>query len=420
MPAHALVASSRRAGTGVQGSYHQIVPQAQHKDEGQSEGDEHRRHHVEEEHGTCPSPHDELFENDEATSSPPSPSGRRRSRESILGGAMHLSFDEDDHDETLVVQTRTPCAPCAIRLRHELTNPLFDVSEPGGMQIDVSQTFAPRPYWRSWLIRLSFLAVSVESLSATIAHTTHWNRWFYMAYLTHWGLVTSIAYQVCAVVCLVPVVRRRALYQPLGSGKQCSRFVRTTWALFSLAAPVELIICILYWGLEYTPGHSVHYYLVVNHGGIALLLMVDGFLLSSFPLQLKQLVFTVIFCIAYLSWTVIFAESNIPNPNVGESDDYIYSVLEWNSDVKVAEVVSSLCAFVLPPIVFVVFWIMSLSRRHLYDATGYEHEQQIELVGVNGNGNGDMNGDRDVPTASGANGAVDDLEFTIDEDSEFI
>ena len=103
MPAHALVASSWRAGTGVQGSYHQIVPQAQHKDEGQSEGDEHRRHHVEEEHGTCPSPHDELFENDEATSSPPSPSGRRRSRESILGGAMHLSFDEDDHDETLMI-----------------------------------------------------------------------------------------------------------------------------------------------------------------------------------------------------------------------------------------------------------------------------------------------------------------------------
>lgn len=128
------------------------------------------------------------------------------------------------------------------------------------------------------------------------------------------------------------------------------------------------------------------------------------------------MVFTIIFCIAYLSWTVIFAGSDIPNPNVGESDDYIYGVLEWNSDVKVAEIVSSLCAFVLPPIVFVVFWLISLSRRHLYDTTGYEHEQQIEFVGVNGNGNGD----RDVPTVSGANGAVDDSEFTIDEDSEFI
>ena len=57
----------------------------------------------------------------------------------------------------------------------------------------------------------------------------------------------------------------------------------------------------------------------------------------------------------------------------------------------------------------------------MYDTTGHEHEQQIEFVGVNGKGNGNiMNGDRGVPTASGANGTVDDSEFTIDEDSEFI
>lgn len=322
-------------------------------------------------------------------------------------------------DEALVVQTRTPCTACFARLRHELTNPLFDLSEPDGVQIDVEQTFAPRPYWRSWLTRLLFLAISVESLFATLHNTPPWNRWFFMAYLTHWGLVAAIAYQLCAVLCLIPAIRQKALYQPR-SGELCALFVRITWGLFSLAAPVELVICILYWGLDYSPGHPVHYYLVMNHGGIALLLMVDGFLLSSFPLQLKQLVFTVVFCIVYLAWTIIFAESNIPNPNVSESDDYIYYALEWNANAKVAEVLASLCAFVLPPIVFVIFWLISLSRRHLrvYEVTeDYdEQEQEIELVGSHVNG--DENGAS--AAASGPNGAVDAMEFTIDGDTEFI
>lgn len=336
----------------------------------------------------------------------------------LFGNDASASGDET----TLVIQTRTPCTACFARLRHELTNPLFDLSEPDGVQIDVDRTFAPIPHWRSWLCRLLFLAISVESLAATLQHTLPWNRWFFMAYLTHWGLVTAIAYQLCAVLCLIPAIRRRALYQPRSG--VCSLFVRTTWGLFSLAAPVELIICILYWGLDYSPGQPVHYYLVMTHGGIALLLMVDGFILSSFPLQLKQLVFTIIFCTAYLSWTLIFAESDIPNPNVGESDDYIYQALEWNADVKVAEVLASLCAFVLPPIVFVMFWLISLSRRHLhvYEATGdydeqeQEQEQEIELVAAHVKGGEDGAS----AAASGPDGAADEMGFTIDDDTEFI
>ena len=333
-------------------------------------------------------------------------------------------FENDEPasgNETLVIQARTPCTStaCCARLRHELTNPLFDLSEPDGKQINVDKTFAPRPYWRSWLMRLVCLSLSVESLVATLEHTPPWNRWFFMAYLTHWGLVTAIAYQLCAVLCLIPAIRRKALYQPRSGSERCSLFVRITWGLFSLAAPVELIVCILYWGLDYSPGHPVHYYLVMNHGGIALMLMVDGFLLSSFPLQLKQLVFTIAFCTAYLTWTIIFAESDIPNPNVSENDDYIYNALEWNANVKVAEILASLCAFVLPPIVFVIFWLVSLSRRHIYEAAGLsdeqEQEQEIELVGVHANGD-----ENDASAASGPNGAVDTMEFTIDDDTEFI
>jgi len=358
---------------------------------------------------------DEVFENDEPALS----HSGCRGPSHIVGGAMHLSFDDgdDENGTPMVVQTQTPSRYIA-RLTHELTNPLFDISEPGGMQIAVDKTFAPRPYWRSWLVRLSFLALSVESLGATLYHTPPWNRWFFMAYLTHWGLVASIAYQICAVICLLPPIRRKALYQPC-SEERCSLFVRTTWGLFSLAAPVELIICILYWGLDYSPGHPVHYYLVMNHGGIALLLMLDGFLLSSIPLQLKQLLFTIGFCIAYLTWTLIFAESNISNPNVSDSDDYIYDALEWNANAKVAEILATLCAFVLPPIVFAVFWLMSLSRRHLYDAAedNDEQEQQIELVGVHAHVNGSDNG---TQAASGSNGAVDAAEFTVDDDTEFV
>ena len=269
----------------------------------------------------------------------------------IAGGPLHsTSFDSDNDSRSIashvgirVVETSPPCTR---RLRHEVTNSLFDISEPEGKHIDIDRTFAPRPLYLSWIMRLSFLAISLESLFQTLKGTPQWKRWFFMAYLTHWGLVVVIAYQVAAVLCLM--FRNRVLYQP-HRGEKCSRLVRLTWGLFSLAAPVELIICILYWGLDYVPGKSVDLLLVMNHGGIALLLLVDGFILSSYPVQLKQGIFTIIFCVAYLIWTVVFAESDISNPNVADNDDYIYHVLEWNANKRGAEIVSSLCAFVLPP-----------------------------------------------------------------------
>ena len=68
-------------------------------------------------------------------------------------------------------------------------------------------------------------------------------------------------------------------------------------------------------------------------------------------------------------------------------------------------------------IVFVIFWLVSLSRRHFYEAARLsdEQEQEIELVGVHANG--DENG---ASAASGPDGAVDAMEFTIDDDTEFI
>jgi len=349
------------------------------------------------------------FENDESSAN--------GGGTAIAGGPLHsTSFDSDNDSRSIashvsIVQTRTPCTTCSVRLRHEITSPLFGISEPEGKHIDIARTFAPRPLYLSWLLRLSFLVISLESLFQTLKGTPQWKRWFFMAYLTHWGLVVAIVYQVAAVACLM--FRNRVLYQP-HRGEKCSRLVRLTWGLFSLAAPVELIICILYWGLDYVPGKSVNLLLVMNHGGIALLLLVDGFILSSYPLQLKQGIFTIMFCVAYLIWTVVFAETDIPNPNVPENDDYIYHVLEWNANIRGAEIVSSLCAFVLPPTVFAMFWIISLFRRHLYVEDVLD-EQEIELVHVGVNG---------VLSIAAADEKIDDMQrmasFSIGDDESIV
>ena len=80
------------------------------------------------------------------------------------------------------------------------------------------------------------------------------------------------------------------IIRPARLGRTAQSFGQNNVRVFSLAAPVELIIayCTGDWIMYLAIWCIVYWRLAMNHGGIALLLLVDGLVLSLYPLQLKQ------------------------------------------------------------------------------------------------------------------------------------
>lgn len=69
-------------------------------------------------------------------------------------------------------------------------------------QINVQESFAPqRPY--SIVIRFILLMWSLHVLYKDLAFYPPHNLYIYMGYLTHWGMLLSIAYFLCSFLCTV-------------------------------------------------------------------------------------------------------------------------------------------------------------------------------------------------------------------------
>ena len=333
---------------------------------------------------------------------------------------------------SLAVESDSSCHECP-QMRREMAAAAFGVLEPCGRRcVNLRQTFAPDPLALTCLLRVVFLAMSVCSLTLVLRDTPAANRSFFMAYLTHWGLCAALLYQLSALTCAAVAgcgwdwcgdngVALLSLEQPRSYAGVCpslaregdgnsdcygerddagssdtashisdaslygphSLLVRLTWASFTLAAPAEVIITMLYWILDHRPGDPVGFTILMNHGGIGLLLVLDGLMIGGIPFRVAQMPLFVIFCMAYLSWTLIFAKSDISNPNRAD-DDRIYDAIRWNEDPKDAILLSALCAVVLPPAVFLLLRAISLRRRKLVPSIqmglGGSHDHVLDNI----------------------------------------
>lgn len=85
-----------------------------------------------------------------------------------------------------------------------------------------------------------------------------------------------------SVISFVYLARRGTLEGRVGL------LVKTTWALCAIAIPSEVMITILFWVLEFDG--TVRYVSVMVHGGAAILIMIDAFILSRMPLRMKQFI----------------------------------------------------------------------------------------------------------------------------------
>jgi hypothetical protein len=235
-------------------------------------------------------------------------------------------------------------------------------------QIDVAASFAPaRPlYFTTW-IRLMLLLLSLHVLYVDVSSYPPHNLFIYMGYLTHWGHVMSILYFTCSFLCtVVPGAVMQPQKNADGSGN-VSRLVRVTWGLYSTVAPLEIAITLLYWSAIATSGEPLKYITVMEHGGIAILIWLDGLFVGLVPVRAKHVVFLMVVCFSYMTWSVLDAVLGIGNGEWGPAynDDALYPVLNWKTNSKGAAILSAFAICVLSPCLFMACWMLSLtsSRR---------------------------------------------------------
>jgi hypothetical protein len=141
------------------------------------------------------------------------------------------------------------------------------------------------------------------------------------------------------------------------------------WGLYDTVAPLEVAITFLYWGSGLYNGFT--YINVMEHGGLLLLLLLDGW---TIPVRAKHVAFLLGISLLYLVWTIIDAVLDIGSGDWGPAynDDALYPILNWKKETKGAAIVSAFAVLILAPLIYTIIWMWSLkcawdgSRRPLY------------------------------------------------------
>jgi len=253
------------------------------------------------------------------------------------------------------------------RFTSELRRNFFSLEESSERYIDVANSFAPSSprFQHVIVLRVGLLVWTIIGLARSILDTDEEDRFIWLGYLTHLGLVISIVYQITA--CIV-TLHKKSLIQHAGSTYNPSGLVKVVWFLYVLAVPNELIITLLYWTLDYPTIEDgvVTYNAVFTHGILAVLLLIDGNLIARIPVRIKHIVVIEIYSISYLIWTVIHAFSGIGNGS--EDGDLLYDVIDWKDKPIATLITCVIIVVVVIPIIFMVLWFLSLAggRRPLY------------------------------------------------------
>lgn len=248
---------------------------------------------------------------------------------------------------------------CCKALLNEWRLGMWSTADANGKTIDLERTFRPCPHLLTGA-KLSFLVWSLQVLIATLIDFLE-PKSFWLAYLTHWGLLLSVLYQTLSFSRMILPVSQ----EPVGF------LTRFAWGTFTTAANVEVIITLLYWTLDYKGG-PVTYLNIMKHGIIMLEIWIDGFIINRIPIRLKQVLWVYILSAAYLTWTGIQAASGIGNPNRNDSnpatdDDAIYGVMNWTKRPAAAAVVTILILVIGIPILILATWYVStiIGRRYI-------------------------------------------------------
>lgn len=312
---------------------------------------------------------------------------RKRLREEMGWSYPMHSLDEPDGRPTM---------------QHMLEQPSASATRPtvrhGSNVVDIRKCMAPyRPiiphkYWDilhislmsmflqrviyplnngTFYIRSAILAIALHVLYFDVTHYPPHNLWVYMFYLTHWGHCINTWYLLCSWMCCLMHTqyhnesKAESSLPIYDSQTKPSRLIKHTWSMYATAAPLSLAITLLYWTaiapVAYGP-ETFSYVSVMEHGGICLLVLVDGLCVGSVPLRAKQFVYLMSVCVAYLLWSMVNFALDLGNGEWPEyDDDALYPVLQWGVESRrLSAMISAVVIVVICPVLYWMAWMLSL------------------------------------------------------------
>ena len=207
--------------------------------------------------------------------------------------------------------------------------------------IELDEAFAPRS--RTAILAKTLLGGLVTATLIVSWSTTDYPG-FFLAYLTSWALLVAVFY----------------LWLSLTHSAMGLLWLRTTWVSFTVAIHTQVLVAILYWYWVY-PGDYVDFERIMQHGGVAFVLMIEGFGINQIPLRWKQwLYFGVPFQFLFVVWTMIHDYSGIGNPMDRDAETLYPELLDWSDNFVKAFFLSMFVILVLGPILFFFLWLLSI------------------------------------------------------------
>jgi len=255
---------------------------------------------------------------------------------------------------------------CGSRWKHELFNKgygFFDMEESGlGSKrlIDVERCFAPsRKFFATELARLTMFIFTVVMYFVNMYRKVYDNRrYMYFVYLTNWTLTFTIVYQL--LILLISTRPGRSIlarHNPTDPGY----IVKIIWLLYSFMLPMNILVVSMFWMLEYPTKEqkAVNINMVFPHAISCIFVILDGFVISTIPLRMKQVIFNMIYALVYTAFTLIHGLV-IKNGDGINKDLPLYSVVDWDKKPIGTLITICMIVFIGVPLIFTILWTLSL------------------------------------------------------------
>jgi hypothetical protein len=300
----------------------------------------------------------------------------------------------------------TSCCCCCHCQHHDCcdVHGLFAVHGTSDRLLNVPATFSPRGVV-AFVIKLLLLGLSVTSMILAVMYTRG-SSLLFVAYLTNWALIWTVLYSLLSFCNSVRKIKQPSSSSSsssprttTGGGSDAAGFVgvraAATWLLFTLAAHTQMMASLLYWALVHQPEWGCSFGTIMFHGGLLLVLLLEGQTMNRIPIRWNHFPFVFAFHFIYLVWaTLVHGTYEIGNPDRrGPVAVYSYDVVDWTGNPPATLSLALIVQLGIVPILYGILFVISLPcRRYRKQSKRKKQQRQTASKPVDGLGGGGARG----------------------------
>jgi len=134
----------------------------------------------------------------------------------------------------------------------------------------------------------------------------------------------------------------------------------------------------MYWIFVYEPKHALDLSNFAMHGGVALIVLLQGLLVDRVPVRIKHILFSFSIACVYSAWMAIQNLVTKYNPMQDDDDDALYDVVKWRENTGGAIIMVSIVVFGAVPLFTILVWAISLPGRKYLEVMDGNADEAIE------------------------------------------